>query len=167
MKINISVHTTGALLSGKGPDIVQKKLTRAIESATKLLDREVKARTPQGVFGAKGGLLGSIQNEVTGKGTLLVKGVVGSAHKYAEVIEKGRRPGKGIPPRGSLVFWIAKKFGIGANAAAKLEFVVRRSIGKKGFAGAHMFEKAFDENQGKIEAIFNKAGFDISKELSK
>lgn len=166
MNISIRIDTSGALLSGKAPEVIQKKLDQAITSATLLLHREVIARTPQGVFGAQGGLIGSIQNEVIGTGTPQIKGKVFTAQKYAEVIEKGRRPGKGLPPRGSLVFWIAKKFGIGAWQAAKLEFVIRRSIGQKGFEGAHMFEKAFNENQAKIAAIFDKAEFDMVRELS-
>jgi hypothetical protein len=167
VQLNISVSSTGALLSGKAPEIVQKGLDQAVSEATLFLYNEVAKRTPQGVFGAQGGLLGSIQHDVQGRGTPLIKGIVSSAHKYAEVIEKGRTAGKGMPPRGSLVFWITKKFGIGAWQAAKIEYVVRRSIGRKGFKGRHMFEKALSENFSRVQGIFEKHGLLITEELSK
>jgi hypothetical protein len=181
MEIKIKVATQGALLSDKGPEIIQKGLDRAITEATLFLYREVIKRTPQGVYGAKGGLLGSIQHEVQAKGTPFVKGIVASAHKYAEVIEKGRTAGKKMPPaaiqssdiktrqlivEGGLVQWIMLKFGVDLKKAVQLEFVVRRSIGRKGFEGRHMFEKALNDNFSKVQSIFEKQGLDIARELS-
>lgn len=166
MQLKLKVDTSGALLSGKAPEIIQQGLDRAITEATALLYVEVVKRTPQGVMGAQGGLLGSIQQEVKGKGTPLVKGIVVSAHAYAEVIEKGRRPGKGMPPRGSLVRWLEVKLGLDQKSAQGIEFVVRRSIGRKGFEGRHMFEKALNENLGKVQNIFEKQGLQIVKELN-
>lgn len=165
MELRITINTSGALLSGTAPEIVQKGLERAITSATLLLYNEVAKRTPQGVYGAQGGLLGSIQHDVLYKGTPLVKGIVVSAQKYAEVIEKGRTPGKGMPPKGSLVRWLEVKLGLDTASAAKIEYVVRRSIGRKGFPGVHMFEKALNENFSRIQTIFEKQGLTIAKEL--
>lgn len=181
MSLQIKISTRGALLSGKAPQIIQKGLDRAITSATLLLYTEVAKRTPQGVYGAQGGLLASIQHEIQAKGTGMVKGIVVSAHKYAEVIEKGRRPGQKMPPgaitksdlktrrvmaQGGLVRWIMLKFGVDIKTAMKLEFVVRRSIGRKGFKGVHMFEKALNENFSRVQSIFEKQGMTIAKELS-
>lgn len=167
MEIKLSVTASGPLLSGQAPAIVQSRLEQAVTEATLFLYTQVTARTPQGVYGAQGGLLGSIQTEVNGRGTAMVKGIVASAQKYAEVIEKGRRPGKGMPPKGSLVAWIAKKFGMDTEAAAKIEFVVRRKIGTKGFEGAHMFEKALTENSSRIQSIFERYGLAMAMELNR
>lgn len=166
MGISIKVTASGGLFEGNVTAIVQSNLDRAITEATQLLDAKVKSHTPQGVYGAQGGLLGSIQNEVTGKGTPLVKGTVMSAHKYAEVIEKGRRPGKGMPPKGSLLRWLEVKLGLDSKHAGQIEYVVRRSIGRKGFAGAHMFEKALNENWSALQNIFDRHGLNIARELS-
>ena len=166
MNLQIRVDTWGALLSGQAPQIVQDNLDAFITEATAFLDAQVKMRTPQGVFGAQGGLLGSIQADVAGKGTPLVKGTVMSAHKYAEVIEKGRTPGKGMPPRGSLVRWIEVKLGLDPKSAQNLDYVIRRSIGRKGFEGRHMFEKAVTENQGKLEAMADRHCMKIAGELN-
>lgn len=98
------------------------------------------------------------------------------------VLEKGQRVRKGesvytrLSDRsrvayseggyGGLVRWIEVKFGVDTEKAIKLEYVVRRAIARKGIKGVHMFEEALTQNMGKITAIFKKAGFDITKELS-
>lgn len=165
MNLSISVTTQGALLSGKAPEIVQKALDGFVTEATYFLDGEVKKRTPQGVFGAQGGLLGSIQATVVGRGTPVVKGTVMTAQKYAEVIEKGRAPGRGMPPKGVLVRWIETKLGLDEKQASRVEYVIRRKIGIKGFKGRHMFEKAITENQSRLDAMAARHGLLIATEL--
>lgn len=165
--INVNITRSGALLNGQAPQAIQNGLDRLITMITLFLDREVKARTPQGVYGAQGGLLGSIQHQVVGKGTPLIKGTVMTAQKYAEVIEKGREPGKGMPPSGVLLRWLEVKLGLSEAEAKRVEFVVRRKIGQKGFEGAHMFEKAVTENLGRIDAMAQAEGFAIAVNLDK
>lgn len=166
MNLSINVSLKGALLSGKAPQIIQAGLDRFVTQVTMFLLPEVQKRTPQGVFGAQGGLLGSIQADVVGKGTPIVKGIVMSAQKYAEVIEKGRTAGKGMPPKGSLVRWIEVKMGLDEKTAQRIEFVIRRKIGLRGFDGRHMFERAVTENMGRIEAMAQAAGLIIATELN-
>lgn len=164
--INIDIKQSGALLTGQPQTIIQAGLDRLITKITHFLDAEVKKRTPQGVFGAQGGLLGSIQTPpIQGKGTPLVRGEVVSAQKYAEVIEKGRSPGKGISKDADLSRWIEVKFGVDAKTAKRLEYVVRRKIIQKGFKGAHMFEKAVTENEGTLDTMAQAEGFKIAVEL--
>jgi hypothetical protein len=134
--------------------------------ATQFLEREVKKRTPTGVFGAQGGLLSTIHGEVVTKGGVAQKGIVGHSSKYGEVVEKGRTPGKSMPPEGSLLRWMEIKLGMDAVTARQREYVIRRKIGRKGFPGARMFERAFEENVGKIEKIFQQYGFKITMELN-
>jgi hypothetical protein len=166
VELTIRIDTRGALLAGKAPEVVQQGLDRVIAAATLLLHAEVVKRTPQGVFGAQGGLLASIQNQVPGRGTPAVKGIVSTASKYGEVIEKGRTAGKGMPPQGTLLRWIEVKFGVDSRTAQRIEFVVRRKIGQKGFDGAHMFEHALQQNIARVEALFIKEGFAIARELT-
>ena len=167
MNLQINVSTKGALLSGKSPEIIQANLDRFVTQATMFLQVEVQKRTPQGVFGAQGGLLGSIQSEITGKGSPVIKGTVMSAQKYAEVIEKGRTAGKGMPPVGTLLRWLEVKLGLSETEAKQIEFVVRRKIGGKGFEGRHMFEKAVTENQSRLDQMAQACGLSIATELSK
>jgi len=166
MKLVASVKVEGALLKGKAGKVVQQGLDRAMTEAVQFLTREVKVRTPQGVYGAQGGLLSTIHGEVIGKGTPRIKGIVASNKPYAAVIEKGRRPGKGMPPPGVLLRWIEVKLGVDETEAKRLEFVIRRKIAQKGFEGAHMFERALDENFEKLRAIFRRHGLSITRKLS-
>jgi hypothetical protein len=164
--INVNITRSGALLTNQAPQIIQTGLDRLVTAVTLFLAAEVKKRVPQGVFGAQGGLLGSIQHEVVGKGTPVIKGIVMSAQKYAEVVEKGRLPGRGMPPAGSLVRWLEVKLGLDEKTARKIEFVVRRKIGLKGFEGAHMFEKAVTENQIKLDQMAQAEGFKLAIDLT-
>ena len=167
MNLQIKISTKGALLSGKAPQVIQAGLDSFVTEAVNFLDGQVKARTPQGVLGGQGGVISSIQTPpITGKGTPMVKGSVVSAHSYAAVIEKGRRPGKGMPPKGMLVRWIETKLGLSETEARKVEFVIRRSIGITGFKGRHMFEKAATENQSVLDAMAGRYGLTIARELS-
>jgi hypothetical protein len=162
----IRIDTSGPLLSGKAPAIVQRNVEAFVTEATLFLAVEVQKRTPQGVYGAQGGLLSTVQPDIQGKGTMLVKGIVGHSKPYGDVIEKGRTAGKGMPPQGSLVRWIEVKMGLDNKTAQRIEFVVRRKIGQKGFEGAQMFEKGFLENFGRVQAMGARRGLTITKELN-
>lgn len=166
MNLSVTVTAQGPILSGAAPAIIQAALDGFVTEATHFLDGEVKKRTPQGVFGAQGGLIGSIQNRVTGKGTPLIKGTIMSAQKYVEVIEKGRRAGKGMPPKGVMLRWIETKLGLSETEAKRIEFAIRRGIGKKGFKGRHMFEKAVTENQSRLDEMAHRYGLQIVTRLN-
>jgi len=163
MEFKVTIKKKGPVFDGSATKVVDRKLEDAMYEATQLLEREVKERTPRGVMGAQGGLLSTIHGEVLKKGTSVVKGVVGSSAEYAEVIEKGRRAGKKWPPEGALIRWIEVKLKVGREMAERLEFVIRRKIGRKGFPGVHMFEKALDENWHRIQKIFDRAGYEITR----
>ena len=166
MELKVSVTQKGKIFEGKAPEIINSALTSAMYEATSFLEKEVKRRTPVGVFGAQGGLLSTIHGEVIGKGTPVVKGIVGHQSKYGDVIEKGRTAGKKWPPEGVLLRWIEVKLGVEDNVAKQLEFIIRRKIGKKGFPGVHMFERALIENWPKLQEIFDHCGFNIARELN-
>lgn len=173
MQLTTKITVSGPLLRGKGPAIVQKHMERLVTEAAVFLEREVKVRTPQGVSGAAG-LLGSIQQEVSGRGTPYLRGVVGTALPYGAIIERGRRPGK-MPPGGAkapdsqrpLLPWIKLKFGVEGTEADRLEFVIRRKIGRVGFKGKGMFFKALWENQQKINQMAQRQGLALSVELDR
>ncbi len=166
MIIRARIEKKGKFFDGKSTAVVRDQLVRALQEVTIFLEGEVKTRTPVGVYGDQGGLKASIFSEVLHKGSAVVKGLVGHQSVYGDVVEKGRRPGKAMPPKGALVRWMEVTFGIDSDTARQLEFVVRRKIAKKGFEGAHMFEKALAEEWSTVDNIFNNAGFKIAKELT-
>lgn len=167
MNLIARIEISGPLLAGKGPAVVQKHIERFVTSAVLLLEREVKLLTPQGVSGAQGGLLSTIKHEVAGRGTALVRGLVGTSSPYGEVIERGRRPGRGWPPRGALLRWIEMKFGVSGREAQRIEYLVRRKIARKGFEGAHMFDKAFTKNLPRLQSMAQAEGLALVTELGR
>ena len=151
MQFTAHLKATGPLFT-QGPEIVQHNLDAFVEEVVQLLEREIKERTPQGVYGAQGGLLGSIGHTITGRGSKLVRGVIGTPQLYGDVVERGRRPGK-MPPQGALLRWVEVKTGLSGKEAQRVEYLVRRKIGQKGTAGAAMFSKGLLENLHRIEQI--------------
>lgn len=149
-----------------------KALTAALDEAVMFLVREIKLRTPQGVSGAQGGLLGSIQGDVVLRGSTLARGVIASNSQYGLAVEKGRRAGAAMPPREALVDWIAQKFGVDEDQARKLSWPVARAIAKHGtikrfdYKGAQMFEKAVDENLPALQEIFRRNALEMIVEKS-
>jgi hypothetical protein len=184
LELNATITVKGPVFEGNLPILAtQRNLDRAMSEAVALLERKVKEnirKAPRiGVGGAKGGLLASIHGETIQKGTPLIKGIVATQSIYGEVIEKGRRPGKKMPPEDALDRWIDKKIGttrrsfksvdqVMAYVAWKksISFLIRRKIGQKGFPGIHMFERAWNENLPQIQNIFESAGFEIVRELN-
>ena len=75
--------------------------------------------------------------------------------------------GKGRPPAGVLLGWIEYRFGVSREEAERIEYVLRWKIAKKGTKGAKMFEKTLDEDWPDFEAIFQRYGVKIAKELSR
>ena len=165
MERRVVITQKGSIFEGVVPEIVTGELTSAMTEATAFMEAEVKDRTPHGVFGTQGGLASTIFGQVAEKGVAVVRGEVGHQSKHGDVVEKGRTPGKAWPPEGALLRWIEVKLGVDEKEALKLEFVIRRKIGQKGFEGAHMFEEAYDEEWPTIKKIFDKYGFIIAKEI--
>jgi len=162
MKAKVTAH--GPLMEGKGPGILQRELDNVMTQAVALLEREVKKLTPVGAFGAQGGLLGSVAGEVKGRGTKAVKGVVMSAHKYAEAVEKGTRPH--FPPVDPVQLWVRKKLQIeGERESRQVAFKIAKYISRHGTKGQHMFEKGLEKGWPALKRMFADAGYIISRRL--
>jgi hypothetical protein len=167
LKIGSKMIFRGAFFN-KPARAVRDNQAAAMHEATQYTARRVKERVPQGVMGAQGGLLGSIQPEVR-RTSRTVIGIVGTPSPYGLVVEKGRRPGMKPPPAGTLLLlrWIEAKMGVSAEAARVIEHPVRWKIAKKGTEGAFMFEKTLDEDWPEIRAIFERYGESLARELSR
>ena len=124
------------------PGVVAEEGGKGMDRVVRRLETEVVKGTPRGVGGAAG-LAGSIHGEVVSHGLPIV-GVVGTPLEYGIVIEEGRRPGQRMPPVGPIALWAQRKLGVSGKEARSVGFVIARSIGKKGFKGARMFERAWN-----------------------
>jgi hypothetical protein len=160
------VTANGRIFNGQAPETIRTALMGVMYEATQYLEREIKKETPVGVSGAQGGLLSTVHGEVIQKGETVVRGVVATQSAYGEVVEKGRRAGKAWPPEGALLRWIELKMGVDAVQAKRLEFVIRRKIGRKGFRGKQMFEKTWESKFPVIQRMFETAGFTIARKIN-
>lgn len=156
--------TKGDLVSGRPHDTVRQNQVAAMHEATQLGTRLVKERVPQGVGGSQNGLFASIKPDVhpTRAGVI---GLISTAYRYGLVVEEGRRPGKKMPPAGSLKRWVKVKMGVSAKEAEQIEFLVRRKIGRDGIEGVHMFRNTLKEDWQDFQNIFDRYGVKIAREL--
>lgn len=153
--MTIRVDTSGALLKGHGPDVVQRNVEAAITEATLFVEGRVKMRTPR----RTGNLARSVQHEIQGKGTAVVKGIVAISVPYALPVETGTGVygPKGAPfvikaKPGTALFW--------PGAAHPVKQVTIR-----GMKGAQMFKGTLIEDQTAVEEIFARYGLKIALEL--
>lgn len=180
-----SITMTGVKeLVAKYPLAVRVGAEAGIQKAILLLENAVKTniqqgRAPHGATVATGTLMGSVFSEMRGTAAEIhgVVAVSPPADRYALVVETGRRPGARMPPAEALILWVRQKLSTGIGAAATvtgksgkpqrsrgkagsaeraLAFVVARSIGRKGFPGVHMFERAFQEQQQNVQQIITE-----------
>ena len=156
----------GTLLTGRPAEVVRGEMLAAMHEATQFGVRRVKERTSQGVMGTQGGLWSSIEPEVRPMAAG-VTGMIGTAYKYGLVVEKGRRPGRPMPPKGSMLRWVRVQMGVPAEKAKSVEFLVRRKIARKGTKGVFMFEQTIKEDWRQFQEIFERHGVRLAEELRK
>ncbi len=168
MDFTIEYRTENELFRrlGMASEVFEKRLREFIQSNILFAEREIKDRTPQGVLGMQGGLRGRIFSEMRGTPASPI-GIVSAPSEYAEVVEEGRRPGQRMPPSSALVTWVEKKLGVPEEHAAGVAFVIARSIGKRGFAGAHMFREGVKATMAHMEHEAAQLGIEIKSDLEK
>lgn len=171
MDMTAKIELSGPLLKGKGPEIIQQNLVAAMDEVTMRLWREIQILTPLGNSGSSG-LRGSIQVEVKPRGGPVrmgtpIVGIIGTPLVYGQVVEMGRRAGKGKPPVKALREWVAYRLGLSGEELERATYAVRNKIAVEGTKGVHMFERAFNENLSDIQAIFGRYGFQIAQELNR
>ena len=98
-------------------------------------------------------------------GTPIV-GTVGTPLVYGRVVEMGRRAGSGKPRVKPLREWVAYRLGLSGDELERATYAIRNKIAVEGTEGAHMFERAFNENLPDIQAIFGRYGFRIAQALN-
>lgn len=168
----MSLYLEARLEGADLPDptaFIPPALMSAVTEATLLLERVVKLATPIGVTGvARGSIAHQIRRGVAVQRGVRIRAELGSPARHVPVLEAGRTPGRRRPPAEALELWVRRRLGITNRKEARgVAFVIARSIGKKGFKGLEMFEKAATENEAKIQRIFDDAGLNISVRLTR
>lgn len=145
MNIEIRLAIGGVLeLAEKFPTIVREETMKRMRIVTARLERDVVTRTPAGVGGAAG-LRGSISSQIDASDGS-VRGTVGTAMPYAEVVEMGRVAGS-FPPVDPIALWAQRKLGVPSDKARDVGFLIARKIFRKGTIGAKMFEQAWKQDE--------------------
>jgi hypothetical protein len=182
----IEVHVRGGEL-GDAAAAIPAALEPAIAEIVALLEARVREETPLGVTAlARGSIAGEVHRIAGG----IPIGVVGSPLPYLRVVNDGRRPGQKMPMQKvggefqalpDLVLWVKRKLKVEysnvrsrkthqRNAtddeALGLAFVVARAIGKRGTKPVGMFEKAIRSSEATIEAILDRAGYQMVKKIT-
>lgn len=163
MNLGVRIRIPEGFAPRRAMDFANVEITRGLETLAMEFERRVKARTPVGVFG-ESGLRGSIAGEV--RGVPARSAMVATASPYGAVIEHGRRPGPiSATGRQALALWVQKKLGVPAEEAPRVAFLVARKIRRRGFPGAHMFERALAEGRGVIDQVWRTVGERIAARL--
>lgn len=162
--ITIDLRVSGALLAGKGRDVVDREMAGAMEASVQHLRGLILPKTPVGVSGA---LRAATQVKTTGSGIPRnLEGRIFNTTAYGMPVELGRRPGK-QPPSSALELWVRRKLGVPENRVKSVAFLVARKIGRKGTKAVEMFRQAFEAGRGTVNGFFDRAAGRITAELSK
>lgn len=132
----------------KSPEIVRDQLQRAITLSTALVSRKAKLEAPVGVSGH---LKSRIRIRISP-----FRGIIEPTVKYGLYVHKGTRPHwTGV---GNLRKW-AKRKGINPYA-------LQKSIAKKGTKANPFMKRAAKKSESKVQAIFQRAINNITKQLT-
>lgn len=152
MKIEWRMDVEGLLeLARQFPDIVREETVKHMQVATTRLKKDVVENTPVGVTE---NLHGGIHDRTESRGAV-VWGIVDTSEPYGEVVEVGRRAGS-FPPVAPITLWAQRKFGISEDEAKGAGFLIARKIFHHGTKGAHMFEKAWKQDQAWVMGQLNQ-----------
>ena len=138
--ITFTAKVEGPLFKGGLMSSLDRKTIAMLADVGAYAQRLAVDKAPSGVSYQ---LRGSIFSEPRGTPATRSQEVFSSLF-YAPIQEEGRRPGKPPPPPGSLLLWIARKIGAPDNPES-VEFLIARSIGRKGTKAHKMFEQAFEK----------------------
>jgi hypothetical protein len=144
------------------PELLAAEVFTAMLEAGLLLEREAKAIAPVGVFGAAGyrGSIAAIDPYMDGD---TLTGGLGTSCPYAAPVELGTRPH--FPPVQPLADWVRAKLGeTDPGVARSIAFCIARKIAAKGTEGQHVFKRALEASEVRIQAAFEGA---VEKTLAK
>ncbi len=137
-------------------DIVLKELEIEMVGSLFMFQELIQGNTPDN----KGTLRQSfIRSSPVVRGQTLT-GRVATSKPYGFPIERGRTPGKKMPPVRAIELWVRRKLGIKGNESKGVAFVIARKIAKSGFSkkrGWRMVEQAFAEGSPKAIKLFDSA----------
>lgn len=131
--------------SGKVRETAMQIFGDTTHGAVGILHPEVIKHTPH--------FLGYLARSIAPGVVISTNQIIGNVQtsvRYAQPVETGSKPH--WPPIAPLRLWAKRKLG-----DERLAFAVARAIARRGTRGAHMFEKAFTFQRGRVESLFERA----------
>jgi hypothetical protein len=158
VQIDVRIEGLERLQAGvaAGPATLAAEVRGAMTAGSLLIEGAARGLAPKDT----GRLAGSITHAISGGGANL-QSKIGPSVAYGLYVEKGRGAGKPMPPAGAMAAWMARK-GIPASAS----YVLRRSIGRKGIKARPYMLPAFQQNQGRVTALFMKIGVKVVSRMA-
>lgn len=132
--------------------VLETEFGTAMTRSIAAVQRDAMANTPVST--------GTLRRSYVPRTTPFLGTLTNTADPYARVIEEGRRPGAAMPPPGSLLKWMDRRgIATGETDAVKLrvEYLIRRKIGREGIQARHMMANALETNTPAIVREFNQA----------
>lgn len=107
---------------GAVPEAVARDAAHRMTALVKIGVANTQRATPRDTGRAQSSVSGRV-SATPGR----VIGEWGSNLAYFSVIERGRRPGAAMPPKGVILGWMARR-----SIPASAEYAIRRAIGRRG-----------------------------------
>lgn len=152
MSLRIRLHGGEDLERKLGPRVIDPPIRRFLTRGGITFQNEMRARVKVDTGRGRNSLTYQVEKRRVRAGTNL---------EYLEVMARGRRPGRSMPPPGVLLGWM-RRHGIPADR----EFLIRRKIGRKGITGDDFDEKAVAASIPKIESFVTLLARDIERAMA-
>ena len=149
IEIEIDLQKFAAALAKLDPATLNQRTRAALQESISYIEALVVNAIPVNTGNTRQGVF----TDVRGQTLASLRGIVASPHKHALVLERGRTPGKRMPPEGPIALWALRKLGVND---AGVVFLIRRAIGRRGLPALKMFENAALKAPPIVEAIFAK-----------
>ncbi len=148
-----------------GRELILTRMNQMLRTVGKLLIPALKAETPVGATH-------HLRNYTTGQILGTAEGMkleirqlaqAESGYFYGMAVVGGTRPH--FPPYRRLIPWVEAVLGVHGKRASSVAFLVARKISRVGTAPNPYPERVLNANMGNIQAIVDKAGFDLAADL--
>lgn len=164
--ITIKADFKGASLTGRGLAVINREFRRAMTKSVIYAESQIAGLTPVGATAQlRQGIAGEVKTPFLG-----IVGVAGSAGKYSDIVEVGRRPGR-FPPPDAIEFWlrrsnkgkafvasVAATYDLNPERALKsATYLKSRGIARRGTRGQRMFEKGTKRAEHRVVQFFTEA----------
>lgn len=142
----LNVAQFARMLSQLG-DRANGAMRRGLESGAKRAIQLMQRRTEEAGIYDQGGYRRGWKSRLLSNGVEIYNDA-----SYADVIEKGRRPGRAMPPLAVIRRWAQRRLGLSEKEAKQAAFPIAAAIQERGLEGKHVLQQANPEIKRIIEA---------------